>query len=519
MEIAASSLVGEEDSGFIYIRHEDLDELKFNFSTYKRLQLINNDVFTHINKFWKTKPLSFQKAVYDLYVRANDCFFRINDKDYLAAELKKVMTDLYKLHPFQEMRDWLVFNSGITIPEIDEEYKPDTDRDYTPEKTYIRKEYVDLLTVVFMLRLAFPIWSYYIRIVKDNAGTGLKEHRAFQLLEKTELFDAPPIRKMVAYITANNKKSVIRSGAIGLLSTEDHPYWIMTQFCVRKLATVELQFRAPNATLVSLLFSFIRSANTEGNFQDRYKDKGSKENGESGEGDGTNKISVYERHRNSTGLSVEEAAEFETALKGVEDTRAKFFPYLDPKALERSVLSARELLKPENFAFTALPCQRTLLGWILSRQMSHVGIDYQKPQTVIQYLPLAEAVLWARGHKYLALLMTSRIPQDTSVHLVSSPPFRSRLSDANLAKIREHFPHVRMVQSRKADPREECFVINDIDALSSEISEKPWVMTADESLIVDFQRSPSRLLKPIPDIRNELAALAVSIADQSFYNF
>lgn len=514
MEIIATSSVIEENGGKIVVRHGE-DEVMFHFSSFKKDAFEKNDVYGQLHRFWASKPLSFQKAVFSHYQRASELFFRINDKNFLAIELKKVLADLFKLHPFNEMREWLLYKSGVTLPDIDKNYVADTDREYTPEKTYIYNEYVDILTTAFVLRLAVPIWSYYIRIVKDHKGTGLKEHAAFQLLEDTYIYDSPAINKVVAYITANSKKVAIRSGALGILSPEDNPYWIMTQFCVRKLSMVEIQIKEPRATIVSLLYSFIKTANSEGNFQDRYKDKGAKEGGDAE--DGPNKSSVHERHRNSTTLSIVEAAVLGTTLKGIFDTREKLFPWLPIEALQHSVETSAELRKPENFIHTALPCQRTILGWILSEELSYIGISYQTPQTIIEYLPLAEAVLWMRGYKYLSLLMTSRTPQDLSIHIVSAPPFRSRLSEENLTKIRENFPHVRVVQNRKSDPREECFVVNDIDALSLEITEKPWIITADESLVMDFQKSTSRMLKPIPDIRNELASLAVAIADESFY--
>lgn len=515
MEIIGASSVLEANGGKIIVK-QDEDEVTFHFSTFKRDSFDKNDVFGHLNRYWVTKPLSFQREVFAIYRKIGDYFFQINDKNYLTEKLKEAIGELFKLHPFDEVRAWVVFRSGITIPVVDETYIADTDRDYSPEKTYIRGEYYDLLTTAFLLRMCIPIWSYYIRIIKDHAGTGLKEHAAFQLLEKTSIFTSIPIKKMEGYIHANNKKQVVRSGAIGILSPEDHPYWIMTQFCVRKLSIAELQYREEKATLVSLLYNFTRTCNSEGNFQDRYKDK-NPELGASEDGDGANKVSVYERHRNNTDLSIEEAAEFENILKTVHHTASILCPSLPPELLERSIKTSSELLNVNNLVLTGLPCQKTILGWILSPIISTEGIPYQLPETIVRHMALAEALLWHRGFQFLALLMSSRTPLDNSIHHVSSPPIKSRLSDENLATIRELFPHVRMIQNRKSDPREECFVITAIDNLSSEIAEYTWVATADQSMLVALQRSSTRRLNPISDIRNELARLIISITNKTFY--
>ena len=515
MEIIGTSSVIESNGGKISVTH-DSGEVSFHFSTFKRDVFSKNDVFSHINRFWASKPKAFQENVFSIYVTISDYFFQINDKNYLTEKLKEALGKLYALHSFEERRNWVVFRSGLTIPNVDVTYNPDTDRDYTLEKTYIRSEYYDLLTTAFMLRLSIPIWSYYIRIIKDHAGTGLKEHAAFQLLEKTELFKSPAIRKMEAYIQANNKKQVVRSGGIGILSPEDHPFWIMTQFCVRKLSISELQFREEKATLVSLLYNFTRTCNSEGNFQDRYKDK-TPELGSSEDGDETNKVSVYERHRNNTDLSIGEASEFENILGEVTHTAGVLCPTLPLDALARSVQTAAELLDINNLVLTGLPCQKTILGWILSPILSAEGIPYLRPDTVIRHMALAEALLWHRGFHFLALFMTSRTPLDNSVHHVSSPPIKSRLSDENLVSIRKHFPHVRMVQNRKSDPREECFIVTAIDNLSSEISDYTWIATADQTMLVSLQRSSTRRLNLAPDIRNEIARLIISIVDKSFY--
>lgn len=518
MEIIATSAAGDVSNGKILIRHGD-GEVAFNFSTFKRENIEKNDVFTHLNKFWADQPLSFQQAVFDHYVKIGDYFFQINDKDFLTKMLQKALAEMYSMYNFEKTRDWLVYKSGITFPEISEEYTQDTDRDYTPEKTYIRKEYIDMVTFAFLIRMSIPIWSYYVRIIKDKAGTGLKEHRAWELLKNTFFYSHPVVKKMEGYIRANSKKAVIRSGALGLLNPEDQPYWRMSTFVVRKLATAELQFKAPNATLVTLLWTFARVSNTEGDFQTRYKDKTPAKDAAGGEGSGNDDraSSTYERHRNNTNISIEEAAEYRTALNGVHDTASKLCPLLPPALLERTIASSSSLLEIENIVLTALPCQKTLLGWIMSPVLSTEGIPYQDPETIVRHMALAEALLWHKGFHYLSLLVTCRTPLDNSIHHVSSSPVRSRLSEENALKLRELYPHVKVIQNRKSDPREECMVTNAIDDLSSDIAEYTWLITAHESHVQAFQRSSSRRLTTIPDIRNELARLIIAINTKSLY--
>jgi len=244
------------------------------------------------------------------------------------------------------------------------------------------------------------------------------------------------------------------------------------------------------ASIVSLLFGFARTAMSEGNYQERFKDKNPHEGGSEADNDGGNKVSVHERHRNSTDISIEEAAELNTALGTVEESRQMLIPSLPAEDLQRSINSSAQLMDIDKLLQTALPCQKTILSWILAPILPPIGMAYQDPKTVVAYLALAEAALWKNGYQFLALLMTARIPQDTQVLHVSSTPFRSRLSEENLSKIRELYPHVRVVQNRKSDPREECLVLNAIDSLSSDISEYTWLATAEEAMVKAYQYQP-----------------------------
>lgn len=517
MKIETSSSASDANAGKIIVSH-DTEEVAFNFSTFKKDNIEKNDVFSHVNAYWASKPLAFQKQIHDYYVKISDYFFHINDREHLTTMLKKTLAEMYALYDFKEIRNWIVYKSGITFPEMNETYTPDTDRDYTPEKTYIRAEYIDLITLAFLLRMSIPVWNYYVRIIKDTAGTGLKEHKAWMLLENTFFFKSPMVAKMEAYIRANSKKAVIRSGSLGLLSHEDNPYWTMSMFAVRKLAPAELQFKAPHATLVTLLWNFARTANTEGDFQNRYKDKTPAKDGSGGENGSEDRASsTYERHRNNTDISIEEAAEYRTALSTVYDTASKLCPLLPAELLERTIATSSTLLEIENIVLTALPCQKTILSWILAPVLSTDGIPYQTPETIVRHLALAEALLWHKGFHYLSLLVTCRTPLDPTTHFVSSSPVRSRLSEENVAKIRELYPHVKVIQNRKSDPREECMVISSIDALSSDIAEFTWLITAHESHVQAFQRSASRRLNTIPDIRNELARLIIACNTKSLY--
>lgn len=519
MEFIASSSLLEQNGGRIEIRHAHFPPLQFVATVYKKDVFDRNKVFEQLNLYIQRELTPVQQnALFQTYNKISKTLLDASNIKVLTDDLKVLCEELVSYFDFEKCRTWLWKHSGLTFPDIAQNYVADTDRDYTPEKTYIFNEYIDLLTMAFLMRLFIPVWVYYVRMIKDRVGTGLKEHSAFKLLERTHLYQNRSVYKMISYIRENNKNEVIRSGALGLMNPDDVPYWIMTQFCVRKLAIVELQFPEPRSTLVSLLYNFIKACNNEGNFQDRYKDKTPKDGGTVSEGDGgDNKISVYERHRNTTDLSIEEAAELENCLpKDIFKAAKQLCPKVPKDLLKESIESAKILLTPDFITLTALPCQKTVLGWILSPLMSIKGIAYQYPATIVKYQALAEALLWHHDLRFLALWISSRTPLDEGDYQLTTSAIRSKITEENSSYIRQLYPHVRVNPQNKED-KEDCFILKAIDEISEEISNHTWITTAASSKLIEYQGVDSGRLNIHSEIRNELASLIIKIANGQLY--
>ena len=88
MEILGDAATLSTNSGKIEVRHND-QRLLFHYSAFKKENLEKNDVFSHINRFWKAKPIPFQEAVFESYRKIADYFFQINDKKHLDIMLTK----------------------------------------------------------------------------------------------------------------------------------------------------------------------------------------------------------------------------------------------------------------------------------------------------------------------------------------------------------------------------------------------------------------------------------------------
>ena len=489
---------------------------KANFATEK-------NIFQYINNYWSEQSPQFQKEVFGIYRDIDENFEDILAQEPLHDRLEECVERLFALHPFKVMRDWVVYKSGIDIPEsFKEKYQEDIDHNTTEDKTYLQGDYVDLVTLSVMFRMMIPVWSRYLRHIKNQKGNPLKELHSFKLLSRTEIPDSGPIHKLLRYIKAKLKKENINV-PVSMLSEEDIPYWNMTILCVKKICVGDISNRDPKVHLASLIHLYLvsQASFSDGDLSTVVRTKTAEDFG----GD-ENKISTLEVHRTSMDISIEDTVEIPFGVENIDNTINIVCPDLPYELYERCLdtigkFKGHQMLRP----------QKSLMGWILEPVISPAGIDYLDEVVKVKQmesndislklrmLALVQAVLWHRGFKYLSLLSTS-VSSRTVDHRITGAPTKERFSPEILIKLRETFPHVRVIQSRRIGQQEECFVINDIETIVNDVFELPWQPTASPDFIRDvFGRDASTRRLPVdPQLRNNLAKLAIAVGENKIAN-
>lgn len=505
MRINADVSKMEINGGRMEVEHNG-ENVGFTFSTFKKDNFSdNNEVFKHINSYWESKPEAFQRKVFDLYREIEDCFDDILNKDTLTERLKLYVKALFDLHPLNDLKLWVINYSGIVVPPgFKESYVADADRNTTVDKTYVRDEYRELLTLSLILRLMVPIWATYVRHIRSHTGNGLKELQAFRLLEKTEIPDSSPIIKLMQYIQANIRKENA-SIPVSFISEDDFPYWVMTLTCVRRLCVGDLQSKNPRANLATLISNFIdtKTNYNDGDFSHTVQTKTTGDFG----GD-ENKLSTMECFRVNTEISVGESEELRFSVEDIYQVSEKVCIGL-PRALLDHCLETSSVLK-NHLIFNP---QRSLMAWVIKDAISPEGINFLDKETQVRCLGLTQAVLWFKGFEYLSLLSTAVAPVDV-VHRISHMPTKARVPEELQKKLRATFPHVRIVQNRKTPSREECYVANDIELITTDLSNYSWRGTASLEMIQKvFGPEAHNRITIIPDIRIKLTELAIAVGN------
>ena len=186
MKIDADISLMELNGGRMTIENRDLKAF-FSFSTFKKDQFDNtNEVFNHINLYWAQQSVPYQESVFACYKRCEDLFNDVISLDELTSRLKDQVKALYDLHPYDQMRKWVMNQSELRIPSgFHKTYLHDPDRNTSEDKTYLYEDYRDMMTLSLLLRLMVPLWASYIRHIRSHTGNGLKELQAYRLLGST----------------------------------------------------------------------------------------------------------------------------------------------------------------------------------------------------------------------------------------------------------------------------------------------------------------------------------------------
>lgn len=501
----------------ITITHGDLPEVSFHVSTFGKKNIAgDHDVFQEINAYWRDLTEVKQLAVFNLYREIEAAFSSTLTKNDLQDYLIDKVAALTSFHSLADIGTWLSFRYKVVIPDlILDSYEESNDNNNSREKTYIKSDYLELVRLSISLRCMVPIWGEYITNIRGDTGNEFKEFYAFRLLGKSALSNCPAMEKVRLYVESmiggekNSKKKTLRG-----VSSEDYGYMLTTMVCVRKLCIADIRVLDPKQHLVTFLYNFVyqkihgKDNNTENVVKEKIRDsKGP---------DGENKISSLERYKIKSDISPEDIVLIESVLSEVRMLSNNLTCHLDPMLLERSLETCQRLAQ-----FPLTEPQIILLRWVFKPMVPQRGIMYMQTPVTINALGALEAVLWARGHKYLALLATSHPIVIEGGMAVSPTASKSQIPQELIAEVEKWYPFTRAVGQRRAvkdisSVKETNLTITSIDELADLFCKHPWRATAHEQMITEVNGSPNRHISIIPSIRAEIAKLVIELGSRSW---
>lgn len=189
----------DETNYDIYVEHEGT-RLKFNGNLYRPNRIKGKDYrdredpFHFFNMYiqWLNDP-AIEQALFKCYESIYDHFITINNVRMLKDLIKAEVEQIYTMIKYQEMFTWVRTVSGLEPPDdIAREY-----RENDPDKTYIRKDYWELMILSMMIRPMVPVWAVFFGRLKE---INLKENYMLELLAATEIIEMESISRLKVYI-------------------------------------------------------------------------------------------------------------------------------------------------------------------------------------------------------------------------------------------------------------------------------------------------------------------------------
>jgi hypothetical protein len=492
--------------------HRD-ETLTFSISVFGRKNFQNDlDVFEHINQYWESLDMKLQDQIFNTYKDISYAFDNIWGKNELTEFLSDKIQLLMSYHDLDAIQDWLVFRSNIIIPtSFEVDYSSSIDNNTSREKTYTRSDYVQLITLSLCLRTMIPIWGEHIASTRRDTGTTYKEFYSFQLLNKSDIVNSVPMEKLKIYIdhiVGNDKFNP--NNTLKGISSEDFGYWLLSLVCIRRLCIGDIRGVDPKSNLITYVYKYIiqKVQNNDNNFENvvkekRIDDKGSMES--------ENKLSSLERYKIKTNISPGEIVELEFSLRDIHSAVRKLTCMADEELLERSLQTSSVLINER-----ILDPQMILLRWVFKPVISPRGLMYLPLPMIVRALGALEAVLWARGHKYLALIATAHSVSSDKEMIVSPVDSKMRVSKEYSDELDRLYPYTKTSQSKKLGTKSINLAARSIDNVTDNLMMFSWKPTAHPSMVEEVLGSNIRRLPIKPDIKTDLTKLVIDLGNRNW---
>ena len=493
----------------------NVEEIDFRTNAFGKDTFNLVDIYIQLNNFISTLNMSEQKTIFDACKDMRYNFDNTINSKEMVTGLKNSIAIIANILDVNRIYTWVKNYSDIKVPAgFDDTYEHDINNNKSLEKTYLKDDYIYLVAYCIALKMYVPIWGEYINLIRREIGTDFKEYNSFQLLANTKYIETKPYQKLLTYIEHIITEDMFNSyNTINNISSEDYVYYVFCLTNVRKLAFIDIKTVAEQSedsrlNIITFVYKYIKQkikGNT--NPKNMVKDK----NTISASIDENSKISVLEKYKIKTNISLEDIVELEYSVGSVERMGLlRLSSNIDPQLLEDSIRTA-SVLNHAKLPDTSI----RLLQWVFKPIISPRGILYLSKPTLVSLLGILQAVLWARGYKELALLATTQKEVNEGSINVFSMDSKNKIPKELLDQLDVLYPFTKPIRGKQTKV-ENRFIVNTIDDFTSQLTGVVLKMTASDSLIQEVYGTNNRKYNISPDIKITLARLMIEIGKRNW---
>ena len=387
----------------VLIKSEAGEEIAFDISSYRstRIEKKGGDIFKTINDYIpRLKPTSVA-ALFGLYLEAKTVFMLTTNSVDLDGKLENIFRKMFNIIDIEQLKNFVSIYSGIIVPPEIKNNHAEVDGEFLREKTYIREEYIDLLTVTVAVRLCLPIWAEYMSKIDATVSSDGKEYAAYSLLRSSKLRELPAYDKLLKYVIASTTNSVETSAStLKGVGRDSIPEWLTAMVIVRKLPVIDLLSVDNRANIINAVYSYVD--NHLKRLSKKFMDDARERRSEGVGGSDENEQSYIETYRAKQQMSY---GDLETNIVYLEGDLLTICQDIDPTfdpAILDAVLAVSEGL--ENSALAVH--NHVLMQWVMDTSLDTLEPDTISRVVTVRAMIVTQAILHHWGLHNLALLAT-----------------------------------------------------------------------------------------------------------------
>lgn len=395
----------------------------------------NKIVFHETDNFYKTEHKDHENTFHELngYIAACinkenqqkmfNCFRKIRDGlDSIRPEPKALLpvlvplvTELYSYTSINDLNVWMYKNNLHLIPDGIPDVIPST-KEYPPETTYIKSQYVGIINLSVLFHLAAPFLGDYITKVAPVTGSVFKETAGLALFQYANIMESKAMIKLRNYVTAScSKKPVPLSAALEGLSEERFPDWLLGNIISRKLAINHVRRGDDSGHIVAAIHAYIGyNTKLDGKFGGGVMPKDNRDSMSEDERDKP----IMENWKMKTDIYDTDIVVCSVAFDDIVAAAQAIIPSV-PASLVNKCYRAI----PKGWNMELSEHQKFLMSWIISMT------DFAPAESVNGYydydvncriIAIAQAIYWHLGHVELAVCVGTYPAENMSLGSTSS---------------------------------------------------------------------------------------------------
>lgn len=506
--------------GQLVIRH-GTEELNWFAGNYDQPAFTEpENLFYHINDYWKTLPDSRQQQIFDLYKEAHEVLNTVPNFGRMMVRLQDVVERLFIQHPKAELSYYLRTRNNVCLPST----LPDSYGVNPEERTYLRSHYHGLTVLVLALRTMVPIWAEFIRVVRADAMER-KEILAMRVIANTwvagepgedgEVIPDPDMDKLRRMVNAMAENAITPLVAvIHSVGSEQFSEWLFAMTVIRRVAIGELSRTNNNINIVSMVYKTIMVA----------VDKGGKNFGKNGDireknpsmssRDGEDNTSIVESYKSRQDISPGDLLVYSVyaeQLRRLAEAIDETLPDEKLKLCYENLDRARV-----NGELTYHKHQTILANWVLSKAFPASSDRHLEAAATFNAFVVTQALLWHWGFPNLAVMMTVSARPRSDIGLSEASEFRSRTTGENLRKLAVIYPYYRPAGKGGERKPGDNFATVAIEQYNQLLSLSAWYNLAPEALLNESSVIVNNGNASVPQsIRNDLAQLFIYLYERA----